>query len=63
MFPNTHKKKKHKGKQRPESLLLKVQNGLGLILDFIICVYLVLMIVVMPFYFRDGYSYIATDKA
>lgn len=32
-------------------------------MDFLICVYLLLMIVVMPLFFRDGYAMIATDKA
>ncbi len=56
-------KKSYKGKRRPELLLVKGQNGLRLVMDFIICVYLVLMTVFMPLYFRDGYSHIATDKA
>lgn len=56
-------KKKQIAEKGTVPLLLKVQNVLSLIIDFFICVYLVLMIVVMPFYFRDGYSYIATDKA
>lgn len=43
------------------------ENGLQIwsrfIIDVILCVYLVLMMAVMPFYFEDGYVHIATDKA
>lgn len=63
MLSNIHRKKKRKGKGRSDPLPMKVQNGLRSVMDFIACVYLVLMIAVMPLYFRDGYSYIATDKA
>lgn len=33
------------------------------ILDYIICVYLILMLAVFPFYNEEGYSHIATDKS
>lgn len=42
---------------------MKIQKWSGLIIDYIICAYLVLMIAVMPFYFEDSYAHIATDKA
>lgn len=50
-------------KQKPQPLWEKIQGWVRLIMDFITCVYLVLMTVVMPLYFRDGYTHIATDKA
>ncbi len=31
-------------------------------LEILVCVYMVLVIVVMPFYFTDGYTYIGTNK-
>lgn len=40
-----------------------IQKGTRIIMDFILSAYFVLMTVVMPFYFQDGYSHIATDKA
>ena len=43
--------------------LIKIQDGIRYIMDLILCVYLVLMITVMPFYFQEGYVHIATDKA
>lgn len=33
------------------------------ILDYIICIYLVLMLAVFPFYNEEGYSHIGTDKS
>lgn len=50
-------------KQKPQPLWAKIQGWVRLIMDFITCVYLVLMTAVMPLYFRDGYTHIATDKA
>lgn len=46
-----------------ETLPLKVRERVHGIIDIIICVYLVMMIAVMPFYFEEGYVHIATDKA
>lgn len=63
MSQRLHQKKRLKDQNRIEPLFVKIQSWLRFIIDFIISVYLVLMTVVMPFYFRDGYSYIATDKA
>lgn len=40
-----------------------IQKGTRIIMDFILSAYFVLMTMVMPFYFQDGYSHIATDKA
>jgi len=50
-------------KQNPEALSIKIQEWIRYIMDLIICVYLVLMIAVMPFYFEEGFVHIATDKA
>ncbi len=32
------------------------------VLDYLICIYMLLIIVVMPFYFEDGFTHIGTDK-
>ncbi len=61
MFQCLRQRKRQK--QKPQPLWEKIQGWVRLIMDFITCVYLVLMTVVMPLYFRDGYTHIATDKA
>lgn len=45
------------------SIWQKAEQGLGLVLDVLISIYMLLIIVVMPFYYEDGYSHIGTDKA
>ena len=32
-------------------------------IDYGLCIYLILILIVMPFYNREGYSHIGTDKA
>ena len=52
-----------KGQRESDPLSVKIQEWSRFIIDVVICVCLVLMIAVMPFYFEDGYVHIATDKA
>lgn len=60
MFLYTQKKKKEKEKEPPfESFRL----FLGAVLDYIICLYLILMLGMLPFYNEEGYAHIGTDKA
>ncbi len=61
--PTREKVKTSAQKQGVQPLSVKIQAVLRLLLDFVISVYLVLMVAGMPLYFRDGYAYIATDKA
>lgn len=61
MSQYSHQKKSYNTKTEPVSVT--IQRLSRLVMDFLICVYLVLMIVVMPLFFRDGYAHIATDKA
>lgn len=50
-------------KEGQEALPVRIRDRAHGIIDIIICVYLVMMIAVMPFYFEEGYVHIATDKA
>lgn len=40
-----------------------LRNFLKTVIDYAVCVYLILILAVMPFYNRDGYSRIGTDKS
>lgn len=48
---------------RRKSLWEDLQRLLRTILDYIICIYLILMLAVFPFYNEEGYSHIGTDKS
>jgi O-antigen ligase len=50
-------------KKQKEGFWSKSYNGLRGFMDLALCYYLVLMIVVLPFYNEAGYSHIGTDKA
>lgn len=55
------RKTEGQGSRRPlREDLLKLSET---ILDYIICVYLILMLAVFPFYHEEGYSHIGTDKS
>ena len=49
-------------KTRAEPLAAVIRGRACSAMDFVLCVYLVLMTGVMPFHFQDGYAHIATDK-
>lgn len=52
-----------KGKGQAESVLMTFLHFFRTLLDYGICLYLLLILGVMPFYFQDGYSHIGSDKA
>uniref|UniRef100_UPI004055F97C O-antigen ligase family protein n=1 Tax=Acetatifactor sp. TaxID=1872090 RepID=UPI004055F97C len=52
-----------KNKKQEESLSTAVKQFLAYVLDGMICLYMLLIIVVMPFYNEQGYTYIGTNKA
>ena len=65
MFQFTQSSKKNispKKGRKAEPVAVTIQRGVCSVMDFLLSVYLVLMIGVMPFYFEDGYAHIATDK-
>lgn len=49
-------------KKESRALAEKLEDLAATALDDIICVYLVVMLAVFPFYNREGYSHIGTDK-
>ncbi len=53
--------KNRKQKKQPD-LLTDVSQLLGLGLHMVVTIYMILMIVLLPFYFTDGYAQIGTDK-
>ncbi len=51
-------------KEKKESSMWTVgREFTGYLLDLLVCLYMVLVIVVMPFYHQQGFSHIGTDKA
>ncbi len=52
---------KRKQKNKPD-LLTDVSQMMGLGVSMAVAIYMMLMIVVLPFYFTDGYAGIGTDK-
>lgn len=60
----TRKLKGHrKSEGNRRTLWEELQGLLKEILDLIICVYLVLILAIFPFYHEEGYSHIGTDKS
>lgn len=52
---------KSKGKKKQEQ-----ETGRGIlkcVLDYVICIYILIMLVIFPFYYQKGYSHIGTDKS
>lgn len=58
-----HTVKRENRAKRTDSTAAAVCRFLRGLLDYGICLYFILILAVMPFYFRDGYSHIGTDKA
>lgn len=52
-----------KGKGQAEPVFITFLHFFRTLLDYGICLYLFLVLGVMPFYFQDGYSHIGSDKA
>lgn len=40
-----------------------LQKYTGIMLDVVVCIYMLLILVVMPFYYQEGYAHIGTDKS
>lgn len=49
--------------EKRESMWAAAKNFTAYVLDGIICVFMVLIIAVLPFYNENGYAYIGTEKA
>ncbi len=54
---------RRKKKKQQESIVTSLKQFFGYLLDWMICIYMFLIIVVMPFYNEQGYAYIGTNKA
>ncbi|MCM1185631.1 MAG: O-antigen ligase family protein [Lachnoclostridium sp.] len=52
-----------KAKRKRESIPKMLQGLLAEILDWIICIYMFLILAIMPFYHQEGYTHIGTDKS
>ena len=50
-------------KRETESAAFTLQKVMRTLLDAVICVYILLILGVMPFYYQEGYSHIGTDKS
>lgn len=49
--------------KRTETVTVALQKYTHIILDAVICIYMLLILVVMPFYNQEGYAHIGTDKS
>lgn len=56
---------KNKGKKQKniETVAESLYHFFRYLIDFLICIYMLLILVVMPFYNEEGYSHIGTDKS
>ena len=59
MFYYSNSDKKRKTKPVTDS----VKDFLKDLIDYAVCLYIMLMLAVFPFYFTDGYIHIGSDKA
>ncbi|MCM1216695.1 MAG: hypothetical protein NC331_13505 [Lachnospiraceae bacterium] len=50
-------------KKETRAAVATLQKYIHIILDAVICLYMLLILVVMPFYSQEGYSHIGTDKS
>lgn len=50
-------------KKEVRAAAVTLQRYTGMILDAVICIYMLLNFVVMPFYYQEGYTHIGTDKS
>lgn len=55
--------RRDKRKRGTESVAVTLQRYTQIILDVVICIYMLLILVVMPFYNQEGYTHIGTDKS
>lgn len=56
---------KYKGKKQKnvETVAESICNFFRYLLDLCICIYMLLILVIMPFYYEEGFSHIGTDKS
>ncbi len=55
--------RRDKRKQETEPVAVTLQRYTHIILNAVICIYMLLILVVMPFYNQEGYTHIGTDKS
>lgn len=58
-----NKKRKTQKIQKTESITQSIYLFSKYLLDFIVCIYMAFILVVLPFYNEEGYTHIGTDKA
>lgn len=52
-----------KKRQQTETVAESVHFFMATVLDLMVCFYMLMILVVMPFFYRDGFTRIGTDKA
>lgn len=52
-----------KSNKQKKSLLIKINHYWHQVLDIVICIYMLLIICILPFYYTNGYVKLGTDKA
>lgn len=50
-------------KKKVRAATVTLQKYTRVILDVVVCVYILLILVALPFYYQEGYSHIGTDKS
>lgn len=53
----------HQDKRKKNREAAALQKYAHILLDIVICIYMLLILVVMPFYNEEGYAHIGTDKS
>lgn len=62
MFYNTTPGNRRGERKETESTVRILRKWWGRLMDFLLCICIVIITVILPFYFKEGYGYIATDK-
>lgn len=55
--------RQNKRKRETESAAITLHKFTQILLDAVICIYILLILAVMPFYNQEGYAHIGTDKS
>lgn len=50
-------------KRKAESPVITIRGWIRCLIDYFLCAYIIIVVAVLPFYFENGYSYIATEKS
>lgn len=53
----------HEEKRKAEFILPALHRWLRAVIDYLACAYMILVLLALPLYFRDGYAYIASRKS